>query len=178
MSLLWLILGPMFSGKSTYLLSYETRFKLAHKRVLIVKHSIDTRYSTDSVATHNGAVSQQTAVCCSQLSDISTQLVDASDAVLIDEGQFFPDLHEWCRNVLKGCKHIIIAGLSGDYKQEPFQSIVQLTSMADRIVHLHSICTQCGDDAPFTIRLSHEREQTVVGAADKYQPRCRKCLHL
>ena len=172
------VCGPMFSGKSTYLLSYETRFKLARKRVLIVKHSIDTRYSDDCVATHNGAVSQQTAVCCSRLSDISTQLIDASDAVLIDEGQFFPDLYEWCSQWLTSSKHIIIAGLSGDYKQEPFQSIVKLTSMADRIVHLHSICTQCGEDAPFTIRLSHEREQTVVGAADKYQPRCRKCLHV
>lgn len=48
-----LIIGPMFSGKSTELLRRLNRYEIAGKKCLKIKHSSDTRYSFDSITTHN-----------------------------------------------------------------------------------------------------------------------------
>lgn len=169
-----LIIGPMFSGKSTYLLSFETRYLLAKKRILMVKHAFDaSRYSATNIATHEGALSKKKCLNLTKCSDIS---LDDVDVVLIDEGQFFDDLGDWLKTVTnrKGL-YVVIAGLSGDYKQQIFQPIAEALSQADKIIHLQSICSLCGNDAPFTIRLSDETSQTLVGSSDVYQPRCRQC---
>jgi len=180
-----LIFGPMFSGKTTYLLSYERRFLIAKKSVLLVKWSKDTRYSEHRIVTHNGEHNQsKSIVSVGALSSIPYELLHNTECILIDEGQFFPDLMEWCQayehrrvagaEVIK--RHIVIAGLSGDYKQQSFEPITAIIPIADHIIHLKSICSVCAADAPFTVRTSHETAQTVIGNDDKYQPRCKDCL--
>jgi thymidine kinase len=44
-----IVIGPMFSGKSTYALSYVRRQRSIGKNVLIVKPNIDNRYTDDNV---------------------------------------------------------------------------------------------------------------------------------
>lgn len=173
--MLTLIVGPMFSGKTTYLLRFENSFTIAGKRIMLVKHVWDDRYSNFRVAAHSGQQSKMHAVLTDSLGKISDTDMEQTDVVLLDEGQFFPDLHEWCLKWAPS-KQLFIAGLSGDFKQEPFKPIQELVSMADRIIHLLSVCYKCGDDAPFTIRTSTETEQCVIGKDDKYMPCCRKCL--
>lgn len=178
---LTVIFGPMFSGKTTFLLNYETRLLLAKQQVLIVKHTYDNRYSQNQVVTHSGIANkslESRVIITDQLLKISPLVIEHADAILIDEGQFFPDLGEFCKTYVQApnLRHIIVAGLSGDYKQQPFTSMLDIISNADKIVHLQSICTVCGSDAAFTCRLTSETDQTVVGGADKYEPRCRKCF--
>ena len=48
-----LIIGPMFAGKSTELLRRMRRHEIAGSRCLRVKFAEDTRYSVDSIATHD-----------------------------------------------------------------------------------------------------------------------------
>jgi hypothetical protein len=48
-----LIIGPMFAGKSTELLRRMKRHEVAGNRCLRVKFAADTRYSADSIATHD-----------------------------------------------------------------------------------------------------------------------------
>ncbi len=48
-----LILGPMFSGKSTELLRRIRRYTVAKRKCLVVKYKQDTRYSQESLATHD-----------------------------------------------------------------------------------------------------------------------------
>ena len=50
---LTLIIGPMYSGKSTRLINYARKFKIINKKFLIFKHNIDTRYDTDFICSHN-----------------------------------------------------------------------------------------------------------------------------
>ena len=50
-----LILGPMFSGKSTELLRCIRRFEVARKRVVLLKFRADTRYSESAVVSHDKA---------------------------------------------------------------------------------------------------------------------------
>ena len=180
-----LIIGPMFSGKSTYLLSFERRFLLTPNKILVIKHVFDTvRYSATHVATHTGETSQTQSLNVSKLSEIPQAVLEASDVILIDEGQFFDDLSEWVTFIgtrSNKPRHIVIAGLSGDYKQQNFKSIASVISQVDTIVHLKSTCSVCGVDAPFTTRLDGDKntaDQTLVGSSDFYQPRCRKHITL
>ncbi len=42
-----LIIGSMYSGKSTTLLSYEKKFTVAKKNFVCINHSFDNRYETE-----------------------------------------------------------------------------------------------------------------------------------
>ncbi len=48
-----IIFGPMFSGKTTELLRRVRRFEFARQKCLIIKYARDTRYSVESVSTHD-----------------------------------------------------------------------------------------------------------------------------
>jgi len=172
-----LILGPMQSGKSTLLLAYERRFAYAKKRMLMIKWTGDNRYTKEAkIITHDGVTnSHAEVVLVTNLNEASDKVKDV-DVIMIDEGQFYPDLKDFCE--AWGNKQIVISCLSGDYKQRPFQSVSDVLGMADHIIHQTSICTMCGQDAPFTIRTVKSEEQILVGDGSMYQPRCRSCLNL
>ena len=51
--MLHLILGPMFSGKSTRLIYHIRQFKTLDYPLCIVKPDIDKRYSSNEICTHN-----------------------------------------------------------------------------------------------------------------------------
>ena len=48
-----IIMGCMFSGKSTELIRLANRYKVLDMKVLIVNHTLDNRYSESAVATHS-----------------------------------------------------------------------------------------------------------------------------
>ena len=176
--MLTLILGPMFSGKTTQLLVFERSFLLGKRILLSIKYDQDTRYSESLIVTHDGKTNQSVPLKASKLKDLSGSCWKHKQAIIIDEAQFFPDLRWFCEQVWnhQPDTHIVVAGLSGDYKQQGFQPILDILSFADEIIPLRSICTQCGCPAPFTVRLTKETDQTVIGADDKYQPRCKNHL--
>lgn len=172
-----LVIGPMFASKSTSLLAWERRSKYAKRSVLSFKHEIDKRYTSgNEIVTHDGAAIKNVISC----HELIPYIEEASkyDVVLIDEGQFFNDIKAFCEAVNSTEKTIVISALSGDYKKEMFRPVIDLIPMADQIDHLKATCVKCGDDAAFTARTTADTEQTLVGAADKYEPRCGKCFHL
>jgi thymidine kinase len=170
-----LILGPMFASKSTYLLAEERRSKAAKKKIVCVKHSFDTRYTSgNEIATHNKEYSNSPSFAVHSLMSIVDQLKDY-DVILIDEGQFFDDLLQGVEYLIDQGKYIIVAGLSSDYQKKLFKPIADLIPRADQIIHAKAICTCCGADAPFTSRIISEEGQTLVGGSESYEPRCRNC---
>jgi thymidine kinase len=174
-----LVIGPMFSGKTSYLLAHERRFQIAKLKTLVIKWDKDTRYSTNQVISHDGNSSTGDVINVNQIDTVTLDIISKYDAFLIDEGQFFEGLHAWCDQVLSSNKnaHIVISALNGDYKQRPFQPMIPMYAIADSIIHVKSICMNCAKDAPFTIRTSNQLEQTLVGGQELYQPRCRACLY-
>ena len=169
----------MFSCKTTTLLGWERKAIIAKKKVCIIKHSWDTRYSNDNVISHDGMISNSKYIYnVDKLSKIDNDiLVNKFDVVLIDEGQFFVDLIEYCDKWTSMNISIVISALSGDYKKEPFEVISRMISKVDTIIPLKSICTICGDDASFTKRLVYSSEQTLVGGNKEYEPRCNNCFN-
>ena len=172
-----LIIGPMFSSKSTTLLSFERRFIILKKKYLCINHSFDTRYNDEGkITTHDGCSSPGHNTICHDLFHLNDDELDQFEAFIIDESQFFDDIDEFADKWANRGKTIVCAGLNSDFKKEPFENISKLLAKADKVIHLNSICDKCGSDAPFTKRTIHSDEKTLIGGIESYVPRCRKCF--
>ena len=78
--------------------------------------------------------------------------------------------------VEKHGKHVIVAGLNGDYQRKKFGEILDLIPFADDVQFTKALCRTCchpGRPASFTKRLSHEKEKVCVGS--NYRAVCRMC---
>ncbi|XP_029949317.1 thymidine kinase, cytosolic [Salarias fasciatus] len=166
------IFGPMFSGKSTELMRRVRRFQLAQYNCLLVKYAKDTRYSDTGMATHDKYTMEAVPASC--LADVRPAALRAC-VIGIDEGQFFPDVVEFCEEMANLGKTIIVAALDGTFQRKPFGNILNLVPLAESVVKLHAVCMQCYNEAAYTKRLGAEKEVEVIGGADKYQAVCRRC---
>eukprot|EP00117_Sycon_ciliatum_P041705 scpid24588/ scgid30457/ Thymidine kinase, cytosolic len=81
-----LILGPMFSGKTTELVRRVRRYDIAQQKCLMVKYSKDTRYDNQQLATHDRLT--YNAVSTARLMDVHDS-ARSYDVIGVDEGQFF-----------------------------------------------------------------------------------------
>ena len=169
-----LILGPMFSGKSTELIRRLKRYQIARYSCLIVKYAKDLRYDQESIATHD----QQTlkaVVSGDKLSDITVNL-DDYDVVGIDEGQFFPDIMEYTERIANLGKTVIVAALDGTFQRKGFTNILNLVPLAEHVVKLTAVCMNCFGEGSYTKRISEDTEVEVIGGAEKYMATCRRCF--
>lgn len=165
---LHLIIGPMFSGKSTMLLTRYRRYGIAGKNCVLVKYAGDNRYDTgteQNLITHDQL--SYKAISCRRLSDIS-ELVREYDVVCIDEIQFYPDAAEYCDRWANEGLIVEACGLSGDFLRRPFEQISRLIPLCDDLQQVKAVCRATGKDAPFSKRLSTEQEIEVIGGTDKY----------
>jgi thymidine kinase len=187
-----LIIGPMFSGKTSRIVEIYNQCKFCNISVAVINHSIDNRYDEEQLSTHD-----QIKIPCiktEKLFDIWIQHISLEDSIdkiprikdkfkiatssviLINEGQFFPDLFEFVNSLLVERKKVYVCGLDGDFERKKFGSILELIPLCDKVTKLTSLCSLCRDGTPgiFSMRLTRETEQTVVGS-ENYIPVCRKC---
>lgn len=174
-STLELIIGPMFSGKSTEIIKRVRLLKLINKKILIVKPKIDTRYNEEKITSHNF----ETVDCkiINNLNEISDSEINEINTIIIDEGQFFCDLLETVTKWLKQFPiNIIVAGLDGDFQQKPIGQILNLIPLSNKCLKLNSVCNICNDgtEAPFTFRRIKSNDIVLIGGSESYIPVCRK----
>jgi len=170
------IAGCMFSGKTEELIRRLRRAKIAKQKVVIFKPNIDTRYSTNSIVSH----SEQSlpSILIKNVKEI-LDLVEDAQVIGIDEAQFFSsDLVSVCNQLADDGKRVIVAGLDMDYRGVPFEPMPQILSVAEYITKSLAICVECGNPADRTQRKTTSSERVVVGAADVYEARCRKCHYI
>ena len=91
------IIGPMCGGKTTRLITEKRKNEIAGRRVLLIKHPSDDRYSTkDEVTTHDRVAEKgykaedpnllfKCGLTCGEI-------CSRYDVVCIDEGQFYSDV--------------------------------------------------------------------------------------
>ena len=168
-----LILGPMFSGKSTRLIERIRKYVYKNKKTIMIKFIGDQRYSKKSeVVTHD--LIKYDSIDCRNLTDSFDQLKDY-DIIGVDEGQFFPDLVEVSEKLAQLNKTVIIAALNGDFRMEPFPVIARIIPKADKIKLLKAYCFNCHKDAKFSLRIVQSNETVLIGAGEAYKPACREC---
>ena len=184
-------IGPMFSGKSTALQQHAHTASAAKYRVLVVQHARDNRYDEQKHMTHTGqsypSIRVSTISHVLDLDDYAT-----SDVVLIDEAQFFDDLHlVHDTMVQRHRKCVFVFGLDGDKHQKPFRHVTDLIAKAESCTKIRAVCAACArqrratpravsnmhgmtslDNAPFSVYLGKEQARFVVGATE-YEARCR-----
>jgi thymidine kinase len=183
-SKLVLIIGPMFSGKTSTLISEMTRYVDVDIPVLYINSSEDTR--GEKFSTHNSSLSliseKINTTKTKTLETIPDELLNQSSVIAIDEAQFFPDLVSFVKKWLRNKKIIYVGGLDGDIQQKLFGEIVYLIPYATEVRKLNAVCEKCRKKgyihpAPFTIR--HNTNQTdkkIIGGKDIYIPVCSDCL--
>jgi thymidine kinase len=170
------ITGCMFSGKTEELIRRLRRAQIAKQKVKIFKPKIDSRYSHESIVSHN-----EQSLPSILIEDIIEILSYADDAQVIgiDEAQFFNEgIVHICNLLASKGKRVIVAGLDQDYTGKPFEPMPQLLAIAEYITKQHAICVVCGNPADKTQRKISESERVIVGAADIYEARCRKCHYI
>jgi thymidine kinase len=168
-----LILGPMFSGKSTRLIELIRKSVYKAKKSIMIKYFADKRYSEKSeIVTHD--LLKYDSIDCKNLRD-SFDLLKKYDVIGIDEGQFFPDIVEVCQELALLKKTVIVAALNGDFRMEPFPVISRLIPKADKIKLLKAYCFNCHKDAKFSLRIVQSNETVLIGAGEAYKPACREC---
>ncbi len=169
------IAGSMFSGKSEELIRRLRRARIARQKVQVFKPRIDVRYSTEHIVSHSEMRHESTAVETAE--DILSRVKAGTDVVGIDEGQFFDSQLVEVANTLAGRGvRVIIAGLDQDYTGRPFEPMPQLLAIAEYITKTHAICVRCGQPANYSQRIVEVEGRVVVGAADTYEARCRRCF--
>jgi thymidine kinase len=160
-----LILGPMYSGKTSELIKRYDRYTIGGKKCIMVKYKNDTRYDTSSVVTHNGTkVDSHVAENLYELDEI----VANYDVVCVDEIQFYEDAHIFCDKWANEGKIVICCGLSGNFKREPFPIINKLIPLVENITSLTAICEGTGEDAPYTHRFTEDQADEVIGGKEMY----------
>lgn len=175
---LTLILGPMFSGKSSAVVQKIRRAQILGWKTLNITNNIDTRYdiSGSHIITHDKAYVEALGV------KVLKGVCDGEDycsarLIVIEEAQFFDGLYEFVvRAVERDGKDVIVVGLDGDSERKPFGEVLDLVPLADEVIRLTALCKLCGDGTPaiFTALVNGVKtEQICVGGADMYQPLCR-----
>nr|WGO62694.1 cytosolic thymidine kinase-like protein [Wadden Sea poxvirus] len=170
-----LILGPMFSGKSTELIRRIRRYQIAKYTCIVIKYYKDIRYGKDDVITHDNL--SINAISVSKLEEIDKKKINVN-IIGIDEGQFFTDIVSFCEKMANDGKIIIVAALDGTFQRKAFGNILNLIPLSENVVKLTAICMKCFNIASFSKRLSDEKDIEVIGEKEKYQSVCRKCYFL
>ena len=188
-----LIVGPMFSGKTTKLIELYNKYNDRGDICLVINYKFDTRYSdSDRIVSHSGAainafntehlydlypiVVDSTFIPNPQLvNNVSLPKWDDIDVILINEGQFLSDLYKWCSCAVdKHHKTIHIAALDSDFNRNNFDQISRLYPISDFVTKKKATCHICGVSAIFSHRTNTDVQQ-VIDISNDYIPLCRKC---
>jgi thymidine kinase len=179
MAKLDLIIGPMFSGKTTELIKRIREAHTAKKKYLVIKPSIDKRYTeNDFISSHNKDMEH--CISVNKLFELySHESIDLYkfDIVFIDEGQFFSDLLYFTKDLVE--EHnidVVVSSLDGDFKRDKFGDVLELIPLCDSVEKKKAMCMHCDFNSPaiFSHKFNKTSNQIDVGSSDKYEPLCRK----
>ena len=170
-----LLIGCMFAQKTTELLRRIRRYQSIGYRVLVINYIADTRYGTRCIASHDKE--KEEAMCVHRLHDVDA-LVNDYQVVVIDEGQFFPDLFEYVTKWADTLPiHIVVAGLDGTSERKPFGDMLRLIPHAEEVERLTAFCSVCCDGTIATYSQYTgvtADDDIIIGGAEAYRPVCRK----
>lgn len=174
-----IVIGCMFSGKTTYIIRECKKWQSIGKNVLMINYVLDRRYTDkDQVVSHD-----KNSIKCLMVESCDSELdktVELYDVILINEAQFFSDLAPTVRRWVDSLKKIVIvSGLDGNYMRGKFGDILDLVCDSDDVVKLTALCSICKDGTPaiFTWKLFDnpvDGDVLIDVGTDKYVPLCRK----
>jgi len=172
-----IIMGNMFSGKTSELIRRLKRLKVIGKKILVINSAKDTRSPDEVLKTHDNVKFK-----CLKVYDlfdvVNTREFEEADIVAIDEAQFFPRLKKFVECILSVNKSVIMAGLDADSFQCKFGELIDCIPLACEVTKLSALCMRCnnGTPGPFTKRTVEDRTLELIGGSDMYIAVCRDHL--
>ncbi len=144
-----LIYGPMFSGKSAYLINLIEESESNNKRFLVFKPTSDKR--TNNIYSRNGKTYD--AISINEINEIFNYDLKGIEQVFIDEINFFtkPFLGDLIK-ISKLDIQLIISGLERDYRAVYFPFVKQVLDVVEDKILLKGKCFFCEDDSLYTGR--------------------------
>jgi thymidine kinase len=171
--MLHVIVGCMFAGKTESIIQISRKYRAIDKKVLIVNHSLDSRYSDQHVVmSHNGTREE-----CLKIDKLENVEYNDFDVIIIEEAQFFPDLLEFFEKCDLVSKIFVVSGLAADFNMKPIGDILLLISRADMVDKINGFCQECKDGTvgPFTKRVNTiDKSVIAIGSNDIYKCVCRR----
>lgn len=189
-----LILGPMFSGKTTSARQLALSRQNKHK-VIYLDSVINIRPWEP--------IPNVPYYPLQSLKDLEKDVdLNKVDYIIIDEGQFFPEIGlvapEWALKYTH--LEIYIYALIGNYKGQLFSSIGGLIPHVDELRNLQGECWSCRDCKDFrdprecrelgeevnskgplrtvySFRKTPDKEEILIGGESIYDAMCRKCYN-
>ena len=175
--------GPMSSSKTANLLMVAHNYRQQGKKVLLIKPVIDERFGM-SIKSRCGLESETDYLLekdDSSLREITGEILEKLDAVLVDECQFLTryqidTLREFTKYV-----PVLCYGLRTDYKTNLFEGSKRLMEIADTIEEVKTTCYFCNRKA--IVNLKHVNgviiktgsDNIELGTEDKYLCSCFEC---
>jgi thymidine kinase len=172
-----IIMGNMFSGKTSELIRRLKRLKVIGKNILVINSAKDTRSPEQVLKTHDNVKFN-----CYKVHDLFDimETVDFFDAdiIAVDEAQFFPRLKKFVERCLLAEKSVILAGLDADSFQRKFGELIDCIPLACEVTKLSALCMHCNDGTPgpFTKRTVDDERLELIGGSDMYEAVCRNHL--
>ncbi len=174
-----IVVGPMYSGKTTELLNWLSSKKILGK-CCFINSDKDSR-TEKGFFTHNELMSKNDFFEIIKTNNLRIININCYNFIAIDEAQFFDDLsviEEW----LQMGKNIIIAGLDGSFKRKPIGKIFELIPLCRKITKKLAHCNKCLDqginnflEAPYSHKIGGDKNKIIeIGSVDKYITLCEK----
>ncbi len=169
------IVGSMFSGKTSELIRRLRNAEIARESVMVFRPGRDVRSRRNHIQTH--LRDRLEAVTVLSAADVLRRLPRGADVVGIDEAQFFDQAIVGVVKTLRNRGvRVVGAGLNQDFRGEPFGVMGELLALADDITHLKAVCSVCGSpDATKSFRKVRSTEQVLAGGGREYEARCNSC---
>jgi len=165
--------GPMFSSKTSRLLSTLEKYKYQHKRIIVFKPKIDDRYSLSDTVTHGGW--KMPAICVksgAEILEYLSELDEDPQVIAVDEAFMIPGASEALTWLFTYGFTVVVSSLEMSSAGKPFYELEKMLPWATKIEKCSAVCTVCSRDAHYTHKKQSSEEEIEVGGAELYEPRC------
>lgn len=168
--------GPMFSAKTTSLLSTLDRYKYQGKKIAVFKPQLDDRYDVDTISTHSGW--RIPATCIKHGSDILEKIAELDEnpnVIAVDEAFMIHGISKALIWLYRRGYTIVVSSLDLSATGKPFDEIEKMLPWATKVEKLSAVCVVCNKDAYYTYKKQLGGNEIEVGGSELYEPRCLKC---
>lgn len=175
------LVGPMFSGKTSVLLQKLQQQK--QEEYVLLKYELDT--SSDQVISHSGLSLKAQKVQKLKMDGsemFGNDRYRELNTIAIDGGHFFNNLADCCHQWVLNGKNVIVTALQTGIYMEPIKQTCELLALANSITLMHAVCHHCSMPAIFTYRttpLSTDEPNITdfISGSSAYIAVCRRCYH-
>ena len=166
-------IGPMKSGKSTFLIAEHHKYHRKKRCVVVSKR--DTRAGNPCINSHTKA-SLEATFAVTDAMEIFSEDYDQYDVFFFDEVQFMPQIGTAMEKLAFMDKVVFFSGLDLDANGKQWPHTIEACAVADKYEKICGVCEICEHQAGFTKLVEGElnSEGILIGDSE-YQVVCRKC---